>query len=79
MPFYSQPNTCVQQHAGNVGSRFDPAKSDSDFPMLFCSLQCQREWISKCMSGLTLEDVFEIQERARAVIGEWAVAATIGR
>lgn len=79
MPFYSQLNTCLHSHGYNVGNRFDPAKSDSNFPMLFCSLQCEREWASECISRLTLADVFEIQARVRAVIGAEAFAATVGR
>jgi hypothetical protein len=31
---------------------------------LFCSLQCEKEWIQGCLQNVTLGDVVDIQARA---------------
>ena len=63
MPFCTQTMTCCH---GHCGSCFDPKKSDSNFPVFFCSVQCEKEWIADRLRHLTLADVLEIQARACA-------------
>lgn len=72
MPFCLQLTTCVVPSCRN---RFDPAKSDSKFPALFCSLQCESKWISDCLRHVSLADVFDIQKRANRTPSSSAASA----
>lgn len=58
MPLYSQTNKCMNLHANCSWRRFDPIRSDSNFPSLFCSLRCEREWVANWLANLGLADVF---------------------
>jgi hypothetical protein len=64
MPFGTQLSNCIHRDAKDASTRYDPAKSDSNFPALFCSLQCEKEWIQGCLQNVTLGDVVDIQARA---------------
>jgi hypothetical protein len=64
MPFYMQLNTCINQHTRQPWGRFDPGASDSNFPALFCSFRCEKEWVAANLANLTLADVLDIQARA---------------
>jgi hypothetical protein len=65
MALYLQTNKCINLHRNDTWTRFDPIRSDSNFPSLFCSLECEKQWIEECLAGLTLADVFDIQARTR--------------
>ena len=69
MPLYLRINKCMNLHSDDTPSRFDPIKSDSNFPSLFCSIRCEREWVASWLANLKLADVFDIQARQRAPIG----------
>ena len=69
MSFYPQLNICLRRHGRNKTTRFDPIRSDSNFPALFCSLKCENEWIARDLASLTLADVLEIQARASNLAG----------
>jgi hypothetical protein len=78
MPLYLQLNRCMNQHGNDTWSRFDPVRSDSNYPTLFCSLQCEREWVSSCLAGVTLADVSDIQSRTRAAANTEIQTASAG-
>jgi|tagenome__1003787_1003787.scaffolds.fasta_scaffold18005235_1 hypothetical protein len=78
MPFYLPVSKCINPHTNEPWNRFDPISSDSNFPTLFCSLQCEKEWVASCLGNLTLVDVFEIQALTKNVIGMDTFAATGG-
>jgi hypothetical protein len=78
MAFHTQLSTCIHRHGREGASRFDPVKSDSNFPNLFCSLQCEREWVAVCLTRLTLADVCDLQARACAVASRMAKLAVGG-
>jgi hypothetical protein len=69
MPFYTQLNICLRRHSRDITTRFDPMRSDSNFPALFCSLKCENEWIAKDLATLTLANILEIQARACELAG----------
>jgi hypothetical protein len=79
MSFYALLSTCMHSHGNQSASRFDPVRSDSNFPTLFCSFQCEREWIEDCLANLSLADVFDIQARTHAVTGTATVSASYGQ
>ena len=55
---YSTPGVCPRcQH------RRDPQRSCSKFPDLFCSEECEQEFIHTALASLTLEDCIRIQRR----------------
>ena len=55
---YSTPGVCSRcQH------RRDPQRSRSKFPDLFCSEECEQEFIHTALASLTLEDCIRIQRR----------------
>jgi hypothetical protein len=58
MALYLQTNTCMNSHRGDTRSWFDPNRSDSNFPSLFCSLRCERQWITSWLANLRPADVF---------------------
>jgi hypothetical protein len=66
MPLYLQLNKCMNLHGDDTWSRFDPIRSDSNYPSLFCSLRCEKEWVENCLADLSLPEVFDIQKRTRA-------------
>lgn len=74
MPLYLQTNKCMNRHGNDTWSRFDPVKSDSNYPHLFCSLKCEREWVEGCLAAITLADVSDIQARTCAVADAQALA-----
>lgn len=78
MPLYLQLNKCVNPHGNDTWSRFDPVRSDSNYPTLFCSLRCEREWVARCLSDLSLADVVDIQARTHAAAGTDSLTATAG-
>jgi|tagenome__1003787_1003787.scaffolds.fasta_scaffold12538068_1 hypothetical protein len=78
MPFYTQLNICLRRHGRNKTTRFDPMRSDSKFPALFCSLKCENEWIARNLASLTLADVLEIQARACHLAGMASLAVAGG-
>ncbi len=43
--------------------RRDPKRSRSKFPHLFCSEECEQEFIHTALASLTLEDCIRIQRR----------------
>jgi hypothetical protein len=71
MPFYTELSTCIHRHSRETGRRFDPVRSDSNFPAFFCSLKCEKEWMASSLANLTLADVFDIQARARVLLQAW--------
>jgi hypothetical protein len=79
MSFYLQLSTCMHSHGNNSPARFDPIRSDSNYPTLFCSFQCERQWIEECLSNLSLADVFEIQALASNVTATGNFAAISGQ
>jgi hypothetical protein len=55
---HSTPGRCwLCQHSR------DPRRSRSMFPDLFCSEECEQEFIRKSLASLTLEDCIRIQRR----------------
>jgi hypothetical protein len=75
MPLYLQLNKCLNPHGSDTWNRFDPARSDSNYPTLFCSFRCEKEWVESCLADLTLADAVDIQTRARAVAGTRSISA----
>jgi hypothetical protein len=64
MPLYLQTNKCINPHRNDIWTRFDPLRSDSTYPSLFCSLRCEQEWVANCLANLPLVDILDIQQRA---------------
>jgi hypothetical protein len=79
MPLYLPVNKCINPHTNEEWNRFDPIRSDSNFPSLFCSLQCEREWVASCLGKLTLAEVIEIQALTNDVTGTGTFAAVGGQ
>jgi hypothetical protein len=76
MPLYLQTNKCINLHRNETWTRFDPIRSDSNYPSLFCSLRCEREWVASCLANLSLGDILDIQQHAFAVTGCGSFAAS---
>lgn len=75
MPLYLQLNKCMNLHGSDTWNRFDPARSDSNYPTLFCSLRCEKEWVARCLADLSLAEVFDIQARTSAAANTSAFTA----
>lgn len=78
MPFFTEQNTCIHTHSKEMGKRFDPIRSDSNFPEYFCSFNCERDWVAVSLARVTLADVLDIQERAFVSAGI-VLSAVAGR
>lgn len=76
MPLYLELNKCMNLHGNDTWDRFDPVRSDSNYPALFCSLRCEKEWVENCLADLSLADVLDIQRRTRAAAETGTLTAT---
>ena len=54
MPLHLETNKCMNGQRTHTLKHYDPIKSDSGYPALFCSLQCEREWLADCLAELVL-------------------------
>jgi hypothetical protein len=46
----------------------DPRISTAQHPQVFCSQQCEREFVLTALKGLTLEDCIRLQERLELLL-----------
>jgi hypothetical protein len=61
MPLHLQTNTCMNLHGSDTRNWFDPNKSDSNFPSLFCSLRCEKRWIASWLAKVKPASAFKTQ------------------
>jgi hypothetical protein len=54
----SIPGLCSRCRSGR-----DPQRSSSNFPDLFCSEECEQEFIHTAVASVTLEDCIRMQRR----------------
>lgn len=55
MQYYTRVSRCINTHRSGAIELFDPAKSNSQFPMFFCCSHCERDWVANQLQALILQ------------------------
>lgn len=61
MAYYTRLSRRITAHSDGVTQSFDPARSNSHFPMFYCCSRCEHDWVANRLQALTLTNAVDIR------------------